>query len=262
MATLAYAVLDTSDGTITYACGGHPPPLVVPAVGEPRLLWDGRSAPLGCSFGGAREEAVDRLEPGDTIVLYTDGLLERRTEGISAGLDRLVRCVDSPDDAQPAELVETILQACLADEAQADDVCLLAVRRAPHEARFRHEFPAAPVEVVRMRHALTAWLEGLGVDEGVRVDAILAVSEAAANAAEHAYGFDGRGVVRVEAWTSNDDLVASVEDAGTWREPTSEGDRGRGRAIIQAVTDEVTIDSGARGTTVRMRVPARRKVEV
>lgn len=256
MATLAYAVLGTGDGSITYACAGHPPPLVVPAEGAPRLLWEGRSAPLGSSFGGTREEAVDRLEPGDTIVLYTDGLIERRTDGVSAGLDRLVRCVQG--SAEPSELVEAILEACLADEAQEDDVCILALRRTTRAPRFAHAFPAAPAEVAHMRRALAAWLEEVDVDPETRRDTVLAASEAAGNAAEHAYGFDGAGVVRVEAWVDDGDLRLSVEDRGTWREPRRDSDRGRGRTMMAALMSEVTVDSDVSGTIVRMRVPMRR----
>jgi serine/threonine-protein kinase RsbW len=261
MATLAYGVLDTTDGTFTYACAGHPPPLVIPADGDARLLWDGRSAPLGSSFGGARTEAVDRLEPDDTIVLYTDGLVERRTDGVSAGLDRLVHSVQGADGAEPSELVDCILEACLADGAQEDDVCILAVRRLSRH-RFEHAFPAAPAEVARMRRALTAWLEGVDLDEETRRDAVLAVSEAAANAAEHAYGFDGSGLVRVEARVTDGELRLSVADAGRWREPSADTDRGRGRAIMEALVSEVTIDAGVSGTIVRMKVPMKRGAPV
>jgi serine/threonine-protein kinase RsbW len=262
MATLAYALLDSETGALTYACAGHPPPLVVPADGEPRLLWQGRSAPLGSSLGGPRAEAVDALGAGDTIVLYTDGLVERRTDGVSAGLDRLVASVRGKEDAEPSELVASILEACLAGTRQEDDVCILAVRRAPSALRFEHALRASPAEVADMRRALSVWLEDVGLDPEQRRDAVLAVVEAAANAAEHAYGFDGIGVVRVEARITNGDLRVSVADQGTWREPSTDSVRGRGRTIMEALMGEVAIDAREGGTVVRMRVPTRRGAPV
>jgi serine phosphatase RsbU (regulator of sigma subunit) len=128
MATLAYAVLDTASGSFTYACAGHPPPLFVPHHGEPRLLWDGRTAPLGSFSGSNAEEATDRLGRSDMLVLYTDGLIERRTEGIGDGLDRLLASVPNPPGA-PGDLVDHLLRSCLVEDEQEDDVCILAVRR-------------------------------------------------------------------------------------------------------------------------------------
>ena len=107
-----------------------------------------------------------------------------------------------------------------------------------------------------MRRALTAWLEQAGIAPERTRDVALAASEAAANAAEHAYAFDGRSLVHVEAWLSDGELHVSVRDAGRWRQPLGETDRGRGRTIMDALMRIVTIDSGEHGTVVRMSASA------
>jgi len=260
MATLAYGEADLEAGQLVYACAGHPPPVFLPAEGEPELLWEGRSTPLGSSFGGGRPEATRSFAPGDTIVLYTDGLVERRTAGISIGLDTLVESVRAAGGVEPSALVERILTACLSTDEQEDDVCVLAVSRLAD--RFAYEFPAAPVEVAGLRHSLATWLEGVEVVPELARDVVLATSEAAANAAEHAYGFDGEGLVRVAAWMEADEVVVSVSDEGTWREPDPDSERGRGRTIMEALIRDVTIDRGDDGTRVRMSVPARQEIAV
>ena len=104
---------------------------------------------------------------------------------------------------------------------------------------------------------LTAWLRTVDLEPGRRPEVVLAVSEAAANAAEHAYGFDGSGIVRVEVWVDDGDLEVLVSDQGTWREPRAGNERGRGRTIMQALMRDVVISAGERGTTVRMSTPVR-----
>jgi len=254
--TVAYVDLDPRSGRFVYACAGHPPPLVVPAEGEPRLLWDGRSVPLGSSFGMTRVEAVDRLEPGDTVVLYTDGLVERHSDGISRRLDLLLDCVSGRDDAAPAQLLDVILGALLDEDRQQDDVCVLVVRRTP--LRFARSFPAAPREVTLMRQAFDTWLDGIEIEPERRRDALLALSEAAANAAEHAYGFDGAGLVDVEVFAVDGRLDVSVSDRGRWREPVPDPTRGRGGIIMRAVAHDVSVERGETGTVVRMSIEARR----
>jgi serine/threonine-protein kinase RsbW len=90
-ATLVYAELDTRTATWTYACAGHLPPLLVRAGGSAELLWQGRSAPLGVPNpqGPRTQDAVD-LAAGDAVVLYTDGVVERRDRTLVDGLDGLV----------------------------------------------------------------------------------------------------------------------------------------------------------------------------
>jgi serine/threonine-protein kinase RsbW len=260
MATLAYAELNLDDGQIVYACAGHPPPLRVAADGTATFLWEGRSTPLGSSFSEGRTEASSRLEPGDTIVLYTDGLVERRTRGITTGLDLLLEVAGRHAAPEPAALVERILDALLVDASAEDDVCLLAVGFERRARRFVRTFPAMSVEVATMRHELAAWLEGVELDPDCRRDVVLATSEAAANSAEHAYRFDGTSPIAVEAWVADERLHVSVSDHGVWRPPRADPDRGRGQRIIAALMRDVTVETGNGSTVVRMSVPLQARV--
>ncbi len=255
MSTLAYAVLDAETGRLRYACAGHPPPLVVAPDGQTRFLWEGRSTPLGSSLGTQRAEGEELLALDETLVLYTDGLIERRNVGLDAMLERLGEAARAAVAASPARVVEGILATLLGDALQ-DDVCVLAVRRVDLD-HFSRSFPAAPRDVAVLRRSLDAWLDGQRVAATVRRDFVLAVSEAAANAAEHAYGFDATQTVRVDVHRDEDgSLTAAVTDEGAWREPTESPERGRGLLIIRALVDDVSIVSDARGTVVRLRIPS------
>ena len=149
-------------------------------------------------------------------------------------------------------MVDALLDELLAGDSP-DDVCVLALRRVAVE-RFERAFPATPTELTQLRHALDGWLVGLDVEAERRRDLVLAVSEAAVNAAEHAYDFDGVGVVTVEVRVSEDgELRASISDAGRWRVPSDRSDRGHGTHIIRALMDDVSIKSRSGGTVVRMQ---------
>jgi serine/threonine-protein kinase RsbW len=127
-ATLAYAEIDLHTGSTRFACAGHPPPVLAQPTGPPRLLWEGRSTPLG-TFAAlpARSEATLTLQPGGRLLLYTDGLFERRHRSLDEGLDRLVEEFDRRRGATLATLVDELTEAMLADEQGQDDVCLLCL---------------------------------------------------------------------------------------------------------------------------------------
>jgi len=251
-ATLAYAELDPEAGRLVYACAGHPPPLVVPPDGDARYLWDGRSAPLGSILGTERTEAVAQLAEGDTIVLYTDGLIERRGESLDDGLHRLAaEAVLRAPEGDP--LADDLADALLEGEEQADDVCVLTARRFPVASMFSHAFRARPSELAPLRQRLGAWLDAQNVDPEAQRGVVLAVSEAAANAVEHGHGSDGLGVVSVMARMDDGRVALSVRDRGGWREPGDPGERGRGLPIIEAIVDEVSIEQTEGGTVVRMQ---------
>jgi len=125
MTTMAYGELDLASGELSYACAGHPPPLVVSGDGGNRFLWGGRSGPLGIDVPSRAEER-DRLERGDALVLYTDGLIERKGESLTVGLDRLSVAAHSASGDGLQSLVDRLLAAMLAGHPQEDDVCVIA----------------------------------------------------------------------------------------------------------------------------------------
>jgi serine phosphatase RsbU (regulator of sigma subunit) len=130
LSTLAYAELELATGTVRYACAGHPPPVLLPAEGAAELLWGGRSTPLGTYGRGTRGEAVVQLAVGDRLLLYTDGLVERRDRGLDDGLAALVRVARSTGTAPLGEAVRTVTDELLRDEQGRDDVCVLLLARA------------------------------------------------------------------------------------------------------------------------------------
>ncbi len=128
LATVVQVVLDTRDGLLRYACAGHPSPLLVRADGRADFLDEGRSPLLGIAPGEARDEGVEVLLPGDTLVIYTDGLIERPDSSIDAGMERLrARAIELGTD--PAALAEDLLAAV--PEPRRDDVAILCLRLLP-----------------------------------------------------------------------------------------------------------------------------------
>ncbi len=132
MSTLVCAELDLRSGALRYACAGHPPPLVLQPGGSPQILWDGRSSPLGANRAQrSKPEARIVLQPCGRLVLYTDGLVERRRELMDVGLERLAGDLHARReqrlDTLPAGLVETLVS----EDQPADDVCLLCLEYRP-----------------------------------------------------------------------------------------------------------------------------------
>jgi PAS domain S-box-containing protein len=129
-ATLVVAEVEPGEGAVTLAAAGHLPPVVIRPDGEPELFMEGRSPPLGFSLEGhPRREGRLTLSPGAGLLIYTDGLVERRTEAIDAGLDRLLATVRDADDTSVAALARTLPDRLLEGDVVPDDVCLLAYRR-------------------------------------------------------------------------------------------------------------------------------------
>ena len=131
LATVVHVQADLAGGTMRYACAGHLPPVLMEPGRAPRFLWDGRSLPLNADPGGpSRAEAVCELVPGATVLLYTDGLVERRDRSLDEGMHALVGAVGELRDLEPAELTEALTDALGRRSGITDDVCVLALRRA------------------------------------------------------------------------------------------------------------------------------------
>jgi PAS domain S-box-containing protein len=132
MTTVAYAELDLRDGTVAYACAGHPPPVVTDADGDgaATFAWDGRSTPLDATAEPRpRPQGTLTLRPGGLLVLYTDGLFERVDRPLQDGLDAILAEVDRHRDQPIGALADSVTSAALTGRRTTDDVSLLALRR-------------------------------------------------------------------------------------------------------------------------------------
>jgi serine/threonine-protein kinase RsbW len=251
MATVAYAEIALPSGEMTYACAGHLPPLLQEPAGAPHFLMDGRTAPLGSRAGYTRRtEHVVRLTPGSRLLLYTDGLIERRDRPIDAGFAALAREYARRREA-PLEGLTAALADTLVGTDHADDVCLLCLTLGTEE-RMERAIGADPMQIALLRKDLRNWMAAHNVDDESSHAVLLACSEAVANAIEHGYRDDPFGTVHVSATVSADAVEIRVADRGSWRPGRADVARGRGLQLIRQVMDQVSFERDG-GTTVIMR---------
>jgi serine phosphatase RsbU (regulator of sigma subunit) len=126
IATALFAILGPNGADLQFTSAGHPPPLIVHPDGTADYLEGGLSTPLGVTSNGRRAAAAARLEPGSLLLLYTDGLIERRDESITAGMARLATAARSAG-RDPERFCDTVVREMLGTEGPADDVALLVV---------------------------------------------------------------------------------------------------------------------------------------
>ena len=131
--TLLYAVFNPSNGLLNYANGGHNPPIIVHPDGTSTLLPATGGIALGVAPKFQYEESSVILDPGDTLVLYTDGVTEAmNAEGEEFSLDRLRDLFTNVPPRNPKETNEAIFEAIrvfAGDTPQSDDITCLACRR-------------------------------------------------------------------------------------------------------------------------------------
>ncbi len=251
MATIAYAEVDLIAGEMVYACAGHLPPLLQEPAGSPEYLLQARSAPLGSRAGNTNRTEITRSLPaGSRILLYTDGLIERRTRPIDQGFAVLAREYarrrDAPIQGLTANLADTLV-----GREHADDVCLLCLTLGTQE-RLERTIGADRLQIALLRADLRAWLVSHGVETECLDAVLLACSEAVANAIEHGYRDNPFGMIDVVATVTDDAVEMRVTDHGTWRGAVTDVSRGRGLQLIRESMDQVLFDRGD-GTTVTMR---------
>ena len=204
MATVLYLVLDRETGEVSFSAAGHPPPLVIApgrAATSSRAAARCRSArPIPAVF----REATAVLPPGSTLLLYTDGLVERRDTPLDERLDQLAAAAAAGRRRPRRPLRARARRRCSATRELGDDVALLAVRPLPmagdgSASRFR----PSPARSRGLRRRLARFLHATGASEMEQYEMTLTICEAAGNAIEHAYGpgdatyevevaFDGR----------------------------------------------------------------------
>jgi serine phosphatase RsbU (regulator of sigma subunit)/anti-sigma regulatory factor (Ser/Thr protein kinase) len=245
MTTLAYLVLDPLEETLEVVNAGHLPPLMIDPGGEPSYLSLEGGLPLGTSQAEVYGSQIVPFPAGTAVLLYTDGLVERRGSPIDAGLEHLRALSDGAEDVE--RLCALALEQLVPREP-ADDVALVAARMPPLQDDLRTTWPATSETLVSVRRLLRRWLVYHGAGEEEMYDIVVACQEACANAVEHAYG-PGHAHFEVEAEHRAARIRVIVRDRGRWRPPRG-SHRGRGLALMRALMESVDVEHGDDGTVV------------
>ncbi|MEU5863313.1 SpoIIE family protein phosphatase [Nonomuraea sp. NPDC047529] len=249
--TVFCGVLDTATGDLVYASAGHPPGILAHADGTTALLEGGRSTPLAVRSARGRTEAGCTMPPRSTLLLYTDGLVERRRRPLTDGIGEASTAVQVGRSTPLEELAGAVMSSLAPDGGFNDDVALLLYRQpAPLEV----DFPAESSQLAPVRSALREWLARCQLAPSQVQNVLVAAGEACANAIEHGHRDAPGATIRLRAVATPGDLRLIVTDSGRWKPPEPEASlhRGRGVALMRALMNEVTINSGAAGTTVDM----------
>jgi anti-sigma regulatory factor (Ser/Thr protein kinase) len=256
MATVIYATLNLNTWEVRFARAGHPYPLLLRADGRREFLSDVGGPPLGTGGHVTYGEQAVALSAGETLLLYTDGLIERRGKQLSAGETALVDvAVAAPDE--PELMCQAITSRLTEDIAIPDDIAVLVVQTVGLHELLDVEIPAEPRQLATIRQLVRRWVEAnAGSDDDCAAFAI-AVSEACANAIEHAYGPE-HATIEVRASLVDGEAAVSIIDRGSWREPRG-GNRGRGIPIMREFMDDVAIERGPGGTMVNLHRRLREK---
>ena len=139
LATAALVVVDVEHETVTFATAGHPPPLLRTPDGEVRRL-DSANSPI---IGVPRTRKVADTAPfptGSRLVMYTDGLVERRDRPVDDGIDIAISRIRAiADDATGVDIIDGLIGELIGDRVAEDDIALLVMH---HTGRRRHALPA------------------------------------------------------------------------------------------------------------------------
>ena len=258
-ATVAYAIIDTAAGTVSYACAGHPYPLVVGPEGTVTWLRAGRRPPLAVRSFAPRLEAptgAAALPPGSLLLLYTDGLIERRSEPLDEGFARLRAAAAGCASLPAGHACRDLISQMTPGQGYADDVAIIAVRPAGTTAASHVDaMPASFGELRPARDRMRGWLAQLGTSRATTHDVLLGTGEALSNAMEHGSDLDPRHTVSVEAFASGDEISVTVTDAGRWLKDSAASranQRGRGLKLIHGLAKHSQTTRTILGTQVTM----------
>jgi anti-sigma regulatory factor (Ser/Thr protein kinase) len=264
VATLLIARYDPSTGDLRLAGAGHPPALLVSGTTVREIASPG--IPIGWPGAGSHEVIELRMERADTLIIYTDGLIEA-TKDILRGLADLSAAAAATASYPATSLARALVERQLADAARHDDSLALVLRRrspAPGAqglplAPFDHQFSPQSAAVPLARHLLRDWMELVPVEADAIESLLLAVSELCSNAVRHATGAPGS--VHLRAWADADDVLIEVSDDGgslQWSDaaaddlPDPEAEQGRGLFLVRELADDVTTRIEDGRTTIRV----------
>jgi anti-sigma regulatory factor (Ser/Thr protein kinase) len=191
------------------------------------------------------------LAPGSSLLLYTDGLVERSTEVLDVGLDRLREAAVAGADVEA--LCDRVIDALVDPEApQVDDVTMIVLHALEAlEQRVVLQVAGEPGALTSTRDTVRRWLEESGADTIETHDITMACNEACQNAIEHGYEL-GADLFEVMLERTGGEIAITVRDHGGWKTTTSP-DRGRGMELMRELMDAVDVDGGELGSTIVLR---------
>lgn len=265
---LFLGVFDPERAVMHYANAGHVQPVLF-RCRERSVEWLGEGGlPLGIEEDVEFKVGRVELDPGDTFIGYTDGLTEALRFGRPFGQGKLTDIVAEYGVGTPGEIVQALrraLDAWTAGGELRDDVALVVTQVVPDttlaEPTRELVLPNEPERVPEIRRFVGAYLADLRAPVEVSGEILLAVGEAAANAARHGRKAQGRSEVRVRCAMKGREVTVTIADDGPGftADPSDEPelpDRyasgGRGLYLMREFVDEVDIDPTPEGTTVTL----------
>jgi serine phosphatase RsbU (regulator of sigma subunit)/anti-sigma regulatory factor (Ser/Thr protein kinase)/anti-anti-sigma regulatory factor len=221
-----------------------------------RLAGTG-GTPLGTS--GSFPVRTERLEVGELLLMFTDGILERPGRTHDASLAELAqvaahtaagRALHEPDSTPAERVCSQTIEMLVRATGHNDDITLLAVQRLPRVRDLDLDLPAEPAALRRARAEIASWLEELGAGGPDVIVLQHALGELMTNAIEH-----GRGAAAISVratLTDSGRIDATVTDRGRWREPVRQPLRGRGLALTAQLVDNLLVTPTDDGTQARI----------
>ncbi len=251
--TVFCGILDQDAGRLTYSSAGHPPGILALPDGRTELLEGGRSFPLAVRPDIERAEATCAVPARAALLLYTDGLVERRRWSLDAGIAEAGAAVHRGGAEAVEDLATAIMTAMAPAGGYEDDVALVLYR---HPAPLDLTFPAESAQLAPVRATLRNWLNRCDLSHRTIQDVLVAVGEACANAVEHGHRHAPGQQIRLRAAATVTQLQLTVTDTGRWKasQPADRTNRGHGIPLMRALMQQVTIEPGDAGTTVDMQL--------
>lgn len=244
-------VLDPNTGDLVYSSAGHPPPILAHADGGVHLMDDGHSIVLGLRPEWQRPEGRARMRGRSTLMLYTDGLVERRRRTLDEGIASVAATVQRSRTGTLEEVASQTMAGVAPPAGYQDDVVLLLHR---HPSPLELTFPARADELGPARAQLRRWLAKAEVTPEQSMGVLIAAGEAVANAVEHGHRHAPDGLLTLNATALVNRIEVTVADSGTWKlpQPHANTHRGRGTVIMRGLMTEVDINPENSGTTIRL----------
>ncbi|MFI1785341.1 ATP-binding SpoIIE family protein phosphatase [Streptomyces rubiginosohelvolus] len=239
IATCVYAVHDPNEGQLVYASAGHLPILVRDEDGTVHRAADPTGPPLGTG-GWVHTSGTIALPPGSTAVLYTDGLVERRSEDIDEGVASLARAL-SGAKGSPQVVCDRLIRSLGVTAEHDDDVAVLVVQHPARTGADAELFHNAALDLLggieaapRARAFATGVLSSWRFPVELRDLGVLATSELVANSLQH-----GTPPMRLGLRRTDRRLIIEVTDGDDHlprrRQAEPADEAGRGISIIASI---------------------------